>query len=162
MWAGRMLVRGELIGNRKLLWGVLLAGLAVSLPVNYLYALQPPHTQTHWTSLVGTAPAGLAYAAAFLLAAPNMTKTIAALAPAGRMALTNYIAMSVVCVPIFYGAGLSLMGEVTLAQGYAFGIALFSALLLASHAWLSRHRQGPLEWLWRRATYGVNGGPPRS
>lgn len=154
MWAGRKLVRGELIGNRKLLWSVVLIGFAIALPVNYLYAQQPPHTQTHWTSLIGTAPAGLAYAAGFLLMAARFPALVTALAPAGRMALTNYLAMSVVCVFVFYGAGFGLMGQATLAQGYGFGFALFAALALGSSFWLNRARQGPLEALWRRMTYG--------
>lgn len=153
MWAGRKLVRGELIGNRRLLWNVALVCAAVAIPVNYLYAQQPPHTQTHWTSLLGTAPAGIAYAAAFLLLAGKVPSVVNVLAPAGRMALTNYLAMSVVCVLIFYGAGLGLMGEVTLAQGYLFGLVLFAALAAGSHYWLSREPQGPMEALWRRLTY---------
>ncbi len=77
-----------------------------------------------------------------------------ALAATGRMALTNYLAQSIVCGLLFYGFGLGLYGRVT---GYPlYGIvALVWALEIAwSVAWLARFQIGPFEWLWRSATYG--------
>lgn len=155
MWAGRMLLRGQLIGNVRLLATIAIAGAAISIPANLVYAQQAPHAQTHWSSLIGTAPAGIAYAALFLLAAPLMPRVTTALAAAGRMALTNYLATSVICVAIFYGAGLGLMGSITLLQGWLFGLALFAAMLTWSTAWLKTHKQGPIEALWRKLTYPV-------
>jgi len=32
-------------------------------------------------------------------------------------------------------------------------LGLFALELLASHVWLGRFRFGPVEWLWRCATY---------
>lgn len=75
--------------------------------------------------------------------------TCAAFAPAGRMALTNYLAQSAVCVPLFYGFGLGLFAEWSLTKSLWFCAALFLAQLILSHIWLSFFRQGPLEWLWR-------------
>lgn len=153
MWAGRRLVAGELLGNRRLLWAVLVAGLAISVPFNLVYAQQQPHEQTHWASLAGTVPAGLAYAAAFLLTAPQLPRVIAALAPVGRMALTNYLATSGIAVIVFYGIGFGMMGHLTVAPVYLGGIALFALMILWSRWWLARHAQGPMEALWRRLTY---------
>lgn len=153
MWAGRMLVRGRLIGNTRLLWSVAIAGAVIAVPTNLVYMQQPPHTQTHWSSLAGTLPAGLAYAALFLLAAPYIPRVIDWLAGAGRMALTNYLATSVICVLIFQGAGLGLMGSVTLFEAWLFGCALFAAMLVWSRWWLGGREQGPMEALWRRLTY---------
>lgn len=153
MWAGRALLRGTLIGNRLLLWRVLLVGLAIGAPCNIVYAQQMPHQQSHWSSLAGTAPLGVAYAAAFLLFIPHTPRLRRVLADAGRMALTNYIGTSVVMGLIFYGFGLGMMGTLKIPETYVIGLVFFAFMLVWSRAWLARHRQGPLEWLWRRMTY---------
>jgi len=75
-------------------------------------------------------------------------------APVGRMALTNYIAQSVVCVLIFYGIGLGLMAQVGPTVALLISLAIFGVQIAWSHWWLVRFRFGPLEWLWRVATYG--------
>ena len=75
------------------------------------------------------------------------------LAPAGRMALTNYLMQSVVCTLVFYGYGLGWFGQMPRAWQAVFALALFVAQVLFSHAWLARFRFGPMEWLWRSATY---------
>ncbi len=75
------------------------------------------------------------------------------LAPAGRMALTNYLMQSVVCTLVFYGYGLGWFGQMPRAWHAVFALALFVAQVFFSHAWLARFRFGPMEWLWRSATY---------
>lgn len=78
-----------------------------------------------------------------------------ALAPAGRMALTNYLMQSAVCVPLFYGFGLGLFAELAFGPLLLWVLALFTVQLLVSHLWLSYFRQGPLEWLWRWQIQGT-------
>lgn len=75
-------------------------------------------------------------------------------APAGRMALTNYLAQSLVCTLIFYGYGLGYFERLPRAWQPAFVLALFLVQVACSHWWLARFRFGPMEWLWRGATYG--------
>lgn len=72
----------------------------------------------------------------------------------GRMAFTNYIAMSVICVLIFHGYGLGWYGELERWQCYLIVPLIWAALLLWSKPWLERHAYGPLEWLWRALTRG--------
>ncbi|MDE2782819.1 MAG: DUF418 domain-containing protein [Gemmatimonadota bacterium] len=81
---------------------------------------------------------------------PELTARLAA---TGRMALTNYIAQSVICTLVFYGHGLGLFERVAAPgrMGIVFGI--WALQLLWSPWWLKRFRFGPLEWLWRSATY---------
>ena len=75
------------------------------------------------------------------------------LATVGRMALTNYLAQSILCAFIFYGFGLGLYGRVTGYQLYGV-VGLIWALELAwSTWWLARFRIGPFEWVWRSLTY---------
>jgi uncharacterized protein len=77
------------------------------------------------------------------------------LAPAGRMALTTYVSQSLISIFVFYGIGLSRHGTLGLAECIAFALAVFALQCAASALWFSVFRFGPLEWLWRRATYGT-------
>lgn len=71
-------------------------------------------------------------------------------AAAGRMALTNYLATSLVMTSLFYGYGLGLYGSVPRA-GLWLAVAAMAALMLAwSKPWLARFGIGPCEALWRR------------
>lgn len=76
------------------------------------------------------------------------------LAPAGRMALTCYLAAGGIASWVTYGFGLGLLGRMNLAALTGLGIAIYVALVLFSHAWLRRFRLGPAEWLLRSATHG--------
>ncbi len=73
--------------------------------------------------------------------------------PFGRMSLTNYITQSVIGVFVYYHWGLNLWNEVGATVSAAIGLAIFGLLLLFSRYWLARHRQGPLEFLWKKATW---------
>jgi uncharacterized protein len=75
------------------------------------------------------------------------------LAPAGRMALTNYLMQSLVCTWIFSGWGLGYFEQLPRAWQLPFVAAFFTLQVLLSQAWLARFRMGPMEWLWRAATY---------
>jgi uncharacterized protein len=75
------------------------------------------------------------------------------LAPAGRMALTNYLGQSVVCTLVFYGYGLGYYEQMPRAWQIVFAIALFLTQVALSHWWMSRFRYGPAEWVWRAFTY---------
>jgi uncharacterized protein len=72
----------------------------------------------------------------------------------GRTAFSNYILQSIVCTTIFYGTGLALFGSVSRAALLAVVVGVWLLQLMASPAWLARWPMGPLEWLWRKATYG--------
>lgn len=164
MAAGRGLAAGTLLANRRLLWRVLGAGVAIGLPASLVYASTPGLTQHHWSSTVGTVPLALAYAAAFALAWPHAQRWLGVFAAPGRMALTNYLAQSVLGVAVFMGIGLGLVGRLPIAAIYAYALGLFALQVMASRWWLARHAQGPMEALWRRWTYGspATAGGPRT
>ncbi len=75
------------------------------------------------------------------------------LAPAGRMTLTLYIMQGVVFVPLYYGFGLGLHATLSQIHALELGIAFFIAQLVFAHLWFRAFVYGPLEWLWRAATY---------
>ncbi len=82
-----------------------------------------------------------------------LSSALRALAPAGRMALSNYLLQSLVCTWIFSGYGLGYYERLPRAWQIPFVIGFFILQVLLSQAWLSRFRMGPMEWLWRAATY---------
>lgn len=75
------------------------------------------------------------------------------LAPAGRMALTNYLGQSLVCTLVFYGYGLGYFEQLPRAWQVPFVFALFALQVVFSRWWLARYRYGPAEWVWRAVTY---------
>jgi uncharacterized protein len=81
-------------------------------------------------------------------------RRLSVLAPVGRMALTNYLAQSVMGVLVFYGYGLGLMGKLESAAQVGLAAALFALQILFSHLWLASFRFGPVEWVTRSLTYG--------
>ena len=75
------------------------------------------------------------------------------LAAVGRMAFTNYILQSVICIFIFYGFGLGLFGHVERWGQILIVFGVWVLQLILSPFWLRHFRFGPLEWLWRSLTY---------
>lgn len=75
------------------------------------------------------------------------------LGAAGRMALTNYITQSILCSLVFYGHGLGLFERVSAPGQIGIVVAVWALQLAWSPWWLARFRYGPLEWIWRLATY---------
>ena len=78
------------------------------------------------------------------------------LTKAGRMSLTTYITQSIVATLIFYGYGFGMYGKVDLATGTWIAVGVFAIQVIFAELWLMKFKMGPLEWLWRKGTYGKN------
>ncbi len=74
-------------------------------------------------------------------------------AAVGRMALSNYLAHSLILTTVFYGYGLGLYAEIPRLAQMGFVAAVIGLQLIWSPWWLARYRFGPFEWLWRSLTY---------
>ena len=80
-------------------------------------------------------------------------RQILKLAPYGRMALTNYVMQSLIGTTLFFGFGFHLLGDIGATACLGIAIVVFIAQRYFSDWWLSRYQFGPLEWLWRSATF---------
>ena len=76
------------------------------------------------------------------------------LAAVGRMALTNYMTQSVICLILFTGLGFGLVGSLSRAALYPIVALIWVFQITFSLMWLKRFQIGPAEWLWRYLTYG--------
>jgi uncharacterized protein len=72
----------------------------------------------------------------------------------GRTALSNYLLQSVIGTLIFYSYGLGLFGLVGPAVLIILTVVIYALQAILSPWWIARYRFGPVEWLWRRMTYG--------
>jgi uncharacterized protein len=161
--AGRAKVLHE-PGRFQTLWRrLLLAGLLLGLPAAAFYAwagMDP--TESH--PALEPAALGVNVLLAPLLSAAYMSaiilirdskagrRLVSALAPAGRIALSNYLFQSIALSVIFTGYGFGLVGQVSPAVAVAVAIAVFAVQVRLSALWLRNHRYGPAEWILRALT----------
>lgn len=161
-WAGRQRLFHEPERHRSLLRRVFagslvygVAGHAVSFlgVLGHVPVLGTPIALGLSTS--GPIALGVAYATGFalLFLRPVWRRRLEVLVPVGRMALTNYLAQALVCVPVFYGFGLGVGPELGIPGRLATFALLFGGQVILSHWWLARFRFGPAEWAWRSLTY---------
>jgi uncharacterized protein len=86
---------------------------------------------------------------------PRLRPKLNAFATAGRMPLTNYLMQTAIATTLFYGWGFGLWGKVGYALDLVVAIAVFVIIQVPLSAWwLKRFELGPMEWLWRKLTYG--------
>ena len=160
-----LLKYGVLTGTapRRVYASMLLVGYAIGLPVNLFETHNLVAGNFSVESLIasyltydlGRIPMtlghigliGLVYQSGVLSAAMR------ALGYVGQMALTNYLAQSVICMFLFTGAGLAWFGKLERHELYYVVAAIWIAQVIWSPLWLRRFRFGPAEWLWRSLTY---------
>jgi len=75
------------------------------------------------------------------------------LANVGRMAFTNYLSQTLICITLFYGFGFGLFGELPLYKVYGIMVCIWIFQILFSAIWLRFFVIGPFEWVWRSLTY---------
>lgn len=170
LWAGRRGLLQRPLEHLPLLRRLCMWGLSIGLAAQLLSWAEtgPLQLDAEARKLVvpmldgiASLALGIGYAAGFVLLyqRPAWQRRLRVLAPAGRMALTNYLSQSVFGVMLFYGIGLGLGPRWGMAGVLGAWALIFGPQVLLSHLWLARFRYGPLEWLWRWMTYG--GPPPR-
>jgi len=153
--------------HKKLLYGIIIVGLVVGLPANYYLAYYMSWYEGDYFDLkqrglyqtivyaLGVVPLALTYVALLMLSFQTGTgkKILSVLAPVGKMAFSNYIMQSLIGNFVFLGAGLGYMEKVGPVYFTLFGLIVFTIQVITSTIWLKYFNYGPLEWLWRSATY---------
>jgi len=71
------------------------------------------------------------------------------LAAAGQMALTNYLATSIITAFVFCGFGFGLFGKLERFELMFVVVGVWIPILLWSRPWLQAFHYGPFEWVWR-------------
>jgi uncharacterized protein len=71
----------------------------------------------------------------------------------GKMSLTNYLIQSLMGSLIYYGFALGMYQYTGATYCLIIGIVLFVFQLIFCNWWMKHHQQGPLEYLWHKATW---------
>jgi uncharacterized protein len=150
--------------HRKMLLRWCIAGWVIGLPANVVAAwaserweyLPPSAGGTLGVIMqaIGFPMLAIGYATTIALLVVSGVRIINVFGPVGRMALTNYLMHSVVCVILAYGFGFGLWWRIGASTAMVIAAAVVVVQLPVSAWWMSRHRFGPAEWVWRRFTYG--------
>jgi uncharacterized protein len=103
-------------------------------------------------NILATAPLAIGYMALITLWNQRPTTWLHERVRAvGRMALTNYLVQTMLGLLVL--DGLFEFGTLGRAQILLFVVGVWTVQLAWSRPWLSRFCFGPVEWLWRVATY---------
>jgi uncharacterized protein len=163
--ADRARLMPRIAAARRLAWKIL--GVALSLAViakvgSIVLALE-------WSEQRAALARGIVfnqvyYIAAWSLAAvyvalfalicqrPGWPARLQWLRAVGRMAFTNYLLQGLLVVPVCLA--FSLFDTVTPTRGLLLALGVMAIQIPFSVWWLNRFEYGPVEWLWRRVTYG--------
>ena len=158
MVAGRRQMLTEIRGDEPILRQLQWMGFPIGLLGAVIYASAGANLNTLAVAAsAATAPLLTAAYVATLLRLMHrgrMSAVRSVLAPAGRLALTNYLGQSLIGLLLFSGVGLGLAGSLSPATTVATAGAVFAVQLLLSAWWLRRYRYGPAEWILRSITNG--------
>ncbi|MFC6591604.1 DUF418 domain-containing protein [Deinococcus lacus] len=136
-------------------------GLGLGVPLGVLLAWMNAQTAAPYTYLsesvrmVGGLLMALGYIGLFgLISLGRSARRLLPLAYSGRMAMSNYIAQSLVMTTLFYPYTFGLYGHVGAAGAVAFALAFGVLQVALSRLYLAHFPRGPLETLVRWAVYG--------
>ena len=155
----------DLLSHQPFIRRVLVYGLVLGLIGNIAFAALAGKE-----AVIPPTPAGIAGVISYAFGVPALAlffialvatlwqkagwrRLLAFLAPVGRMALTNYLLQTVICVIIFYGYGFGQFGRVGAGAATLIALAIFLFQVLLSALWLKYFSYGPMEWIWRQLTY---------
>lgn len=120
---------------------------AILIPIGLALAIAP-HTYV---------PAGdlcaVGYACAFLWLAQRKRALVRWLAPIGRCAISAYLGQTAIFTLVFYSYGLGLYGRFSPLECALFSSFVWMLEVALARLWMERFALGPVEWLWRAATY---------
>ncbi len=153
---------GVLTGGRSLGFYALLTGLGFAAAIllrlpavsaGIVSGFDPDVVQrvSSVPNILGRLPLALGYVGLLMLlcrwrALLGLTQALAA---AGRLAFTHYVAQTLFSLGLFYEFGFGLFGKLPYYQMILVAVGFGAFQVWFSIYWLRRFHQGPLEWLWR-------------
>lgn len=81
----------------------------------------------------------------------KLSRLLTLLIPYGKMSMTNYVTQGIIGSFLFYNWGLHFQLGITASEGI--GIIIFLVQYLFCRFWVGRHNHGPLEYIWKKATW---------
>lgn len=167
--AGAWFVRSNMLFNHRehaRAWRALLALLpiglsiaAVSMALSLQFVGSPTGSLAASVMLAASPCLALGYLASIVILVQRgglVARGLSFLAPAGRMALTNYLLQSVVGVVVFHDYALGL--TLSRAEQCALVIVVFAVQVVGSRLWFATgFKHGPMESAWRTVTYWSTG-----
>ncbi|MGE8079559.1 DUF418 domain-containing protein [Peribacillus loiseleuriae] len=84
-----------------------------------------------------------------------IAKILSPLANVGRLSMSNYLLQSIIGTLLFYSYGFGLYDKISFTAGVMLVVVIYFIQLLFSNIWLRYYRMGPVEYVWRFATYGT-------
>lgn len=81
----------------------------------------------------------------------RLSRTLSLLIPYGRMSMTNYVTQGIIGSMIYYNWGFHLQMGITGSE--LIGIAIFLVQYALCRIWVNHHSHGPLEYMWKKATW---------
>jgi uncharacterized protein len=148
---------------KRVLWAALAAGILTFVTAGFLFSTLPEDSNFDvWQAMFALTAMDLwnlsfatLYLCGFLLwfNRPRGRKVLGKLAPYGRTALSNYVLQTLIGTTLLYNFGFGLIGQLSNADMFAIAIVVIAGQVALSALWLRHFRFGPLEWLWRSATW---------
>lgn len=155
MVAGRRRLLADVTGDEAVLRLIQLVGFVVGITGGMFYASGGNGDTAAVLVSTMTAPfLAAAYVATLLriMHSGKGARLRTMLAPAGQMALSNYLGQSVATMVIFTGVGFGLVGQVSPLETMGIAVAIFAVQVGLSHFWMSRFGNGPVEGALRAVT----------
>lgn len=167
MLIGMALYRWRVFGgllNARIYWRMMVWGFGIGIPLAligleynlyHLWEWEETYFQGRIPHVLATGPIACGYIGLVMLwcKGGRFRWLRERLAEVGRTALSCYIGQSLICTFLFYGFGLGLYGSVDYLLQLVIVVAVWVVQILTVKAWMSRFKQGPLEWAWRCLTY---------
>jgi uncharacterized protein len=138
-------------------WGLAL-GIPVQAAANFLAEMEGPSFEAlaelaQYLGSLGMA-AGYIGVVGLVVARFGASRLWSPFEAVGRTAFSNYLLQSALCTGLFYAWGLGLFGALNRVQLLLVVAGVWALQLAVSSVWVRAFRFGPVEWLWRWATYG--------
>ena len=140
-----------------------LIGYGIGLSVNYfeIYSIYSNNfsylsfSKTNITYDLGRVPVAMGHIGIIMIVCklPILNWLKFRIASIGKMALSNYIMHSIICMIVFTGVGFGLFGKLQRHELLYVVFSIWIFQLIISPIWLKYYHFGPMEWLWRTLSY---------